>query len=329
MVRANRWRRPLALIAAASLGAGAALAACGGTTGHEDLPSGSSTVTDATLNEGAADDGGAPDGTLGEGAGDDDGSFDAGIQYANPARLAAALEAAAAVAVPEGGSIEAAPPPPWASWPNCSQDSYVDNAGRKHEVPDDSGACATFDWTPTFDSGIAAPADDSGAVAQPLCQRSVQTEAGLRPPTCDECIRCSLSGVLTQGVFPPCSDLPREGGAVAAQGPGAGIPLFDLCATLFVCVSTSGCTGNGPQDPNATVGNCYCGTAMGEDCLSGKANGICKTAIEAAFQAGPSVSPTDISGNLTDLTVPESHAAAEVLGLYQSALTGNCAMCFP
>jgi hypothetical protein len=281
-------------------------------------------VTDATLNEGAADDGAAPDGTLTDEAGDD-GSFDAGIQYANPARLAAALEAAAAVAVPEGGSVEAAPPPPWASWPNCKQDTKV---GRD-EVPDDSGVCPTFEWTPTFDSGIAAPADDSGVVVLPLCQRPVQTEAGLRPLTCDECIRCSLSGVSTQGVFPPCSDLPREGGAVAAQGPGAGIPLYDLCAALFVCVSTSGCTGDGPQDPNATVGNCYCGTAMGEDCLSGKANGICKTAIEAAFQAGPSVSPTDISGNLTDLTVPESHAAAEVLGLYQSALTGDCATCFP
>lgn len=316
----SRWRRLITAFAAACLGVGGALAACGGSTGHEDLPPSASSSADATLSEAGVDEGGAPDGTL-----SDDGNFDAGIQYADPGRLAAALEAAAAVAVPEGGSVEAAPPPPWASWPGCNQDT----AAGVHEVPDDSGVCPTFQWTTTFDSGIAV---------QNNCNKPVQTEAGLRPRTCDECIRCNGCGVYPMlkgnGVFPPCSDLPREGGALASQGPGAGIPLYDLCAALFVCVSTSGCTGNGSQDPNATVANCYCGTAMGSDCLAaGLANGACKAAIEAAVQAGPSVSPSDIVDGFNNENppseLPESHTAADDIVLYQCALTGACDMCFP
>jgi hypothetical protein len=117
----------------------------------------------------------------------------------------------------------------------------------------------------------------------------------------------------------------REAGT-ASQGPGAGMPLFDLCVALFDCVSQSGCTGV-PSDPNANVSNCYCGTSVGAACeMAGAANGICKSAIEAAFQADPSVTAADILSNLTDIT--QSPAGSETMKLYECALTANCGLCF-
>jgi len=257
-----------------------------------------------------SDEGGTTDATTaGEASGDS--GFDADIQYADAARLTLALEAAASAAVPEGSTVDAAPPPPWASWPVCNPDAYV----GKHEVPDDAGTCATFGWT-------------------------IQTDAGPIPRTCDECVRCNKCGVYAAtngqvggGTFPPCSDLARDGGGpTAVQGPAAGQPLFQLCAALFECVSTSGCTGDGGSDPNATVANCYCGTASSSDCLNGNGNGACKGEIESAMQAGPSISATQIVMSLTDLQgvdLSTAKTGAEVLALYQCALTDFCDMCFP
>ena len=250
-------------------------------------------MPDATVS--GSDEGGTTDATTaGEASGDS--GFDADIQYADAARLTLALEAAASAAVPEGSTVDAAPPPPWASWPVCNPDAYV----GKHEVPDDAGTCATFGWTTNFDSGISSRNE---------CNSPIQTDAGPIPRTCDECVRCNKCGVYAAtngqvggGTFPPCSDLARDGGGpTAVQGPAAGQPLFQLCAALFECVSTSGCTGDGGSDPNATVANCYCGTASSSDCLNGNGNGACKGEIESAMQAGPSISATQIVMSLTDL----------------------------
>jgi hypothetical protein len=307
-------RRPhLALWAGAALASslGAWFVACGGTTGREDLPA-TATQPDATAGD-AATDSLASD----AGPGDDVFDLDAGIQYANDARLMGFGDAGTAITNDAGRGT---------GWPVCAPDTLVRTDGGKvlkvTEVSDDSGSCPTYLWTPTF----------VGGVGQKLC--------GTHPcQTCDECMRFSqcgsypTSGFTTSGhnsVFPPCSD-EREAGT-ASQGPGAGMPLFDLCAALFDCVSQSSCTGGGPSDPNAAVSNCYCGTNVGAACyVDGGANGFCKDAIQAAVQAGPSTTAATIVANLTDpsdpMSLPASHAGTEVMALYACAVT-DCPMCF-
>jgi hypothetical protein len=288
--------------------AGASAAACGGTNGREDLPATpspnapDSAVIDATIASNGGDDAAIADEAI---------DTDAGIQFANPNRLpgsaqgAGSGEGGTALTGADGGAEAAAPS--WASWPTCIPDSLLTHPTR--EVPDDSGTCPTFNWTPTFGA-------DGGS------------DAG---ETCDQCLRKSVCGIGTpQGIFPPCSDLRTAG--TAQQGAGMGEPLFDLCAALFTCVSQSSCTGTDPSGANADIHNCYCGTATGAACLvEGGANGVCKTQIEMADQLQPGQDITELLSAFTDLTnsvLPASRTGAEVLGLYNCARAARCAMCF-
>jgi len=295
---------------------------CGGTSGLPALPNGTSLGPgDATA---AGETYVATDATSSvDSDGDDSVDFDAGIQYADPDRLSGfvALDVAASTAS-EAGVAEASSAA-GSQWPACAQDTYSPHNDVLHrEVPDDSGSCLSYQWAPTFGLGC----EDAGATSSNQCL------------PCDQCLRkaqCGLYGVLlsanTRGVFPPCSDLQEAG--TAAHGQGAGRRLFDLCATLFDCVSRSSCTGADPTDPTASPSNCYCGTSPGAACVAeGGANGVCKKEIEEAVQAGPSTSPSDILANLTDETnpmgLPGSHAGTEVMGLLTCALTADCKRCF-
>jgi hypothetical protein len=94
---------------------------------------------------------------------------------------------------------------------------------------------------------------------------------------------------------------------------------------------TGECTTSTPDmassDPNASVGNCYCGTAIGAACLTaGNPNGSCATNITTdvgSFLA--SNTPTDISGALTDGSQSPGGVGVEILNC---GLTSNCNVCF-
>jgi hypothetical protein len=321
-------RKASAYCGRAMLFCAGAFAACGGTTGREDLPAasnGNPVSGDATLSgEGSSSD----DVEAGDESASNDsaGDFDAGIQYADASRLNGfdATVGSQPSGNGEGGSQEAGP---GADWPVCAQDSIAfiqrDGSvvtdfgdatpiGRAVEIPDDSGACATHMWTTTF-----SPGADAGN------------------ETCDQCLRkagCGNSSMYggDDQIFPPCNDLRSTG--TASQGPLAGTSLFTLCASLFDCVSQHSCAGDGPSDPNSAVTNCYCGTNLGSACFGdGSANGICKSQIEAADQVTPSTSVAVLLQNLTDLTNPggfPSRTGAEVLSLYNCALQNDCSVCF-
>lgn len=301
--------------------------ACGGTSGREglpqastaDLPADGGADTTASPADGASTDAAAdstrspadsPAGSPAEASGDD-GGFDAGIEYADSARLPD-------VFAPGTADSGAAVVNAWASWPVCAPDiPFLDDNGDLlgGEATDDAGACPVYDWT-------ALSGSDAGMAAGQAC---------------DECIRsnaCGAASILSNaayGIFPPCSDLRAAG--TSSQGPPslAGKPLFDLCAGLFECVLRTGCAIS--VSPPKVV-NCYCGTAKGQACLQpGAANGACMLEIEGAMQL---TDPMSITGLLTDPTATAAwHAGAEVMGLFDCALTGqtggytSCNACFP
>jgi len=133
-----------------------------------------------------------------------------------------------------------------------------------------------------------------------------------------------------------CED-PQTADDVAATNPGD-------CRDALQCILTGGgtlsagsltggtgeCTSATPPastDPNASVGNCYCGTATGANCLAaGKANGACVTNITTdvgSFLA--SNNPTNISGALTDGSQSPGGVSDQILNC---GLTADCDVCF-
>jgi hypothetical protein len=311
--REQLWWRDRRAVSAALAVTGALMnlfVACGGTNGREGLPGTGDDASMPVVEASAMETGVNTTAPIVEAGVDADSSdLDAGIEYADAARLRGYAEAAVPIGADGAVTVVEAAPPPGSDWPVCASDML---GASGHGVPDDSGACSTHAWTITYRSG------DAGG------------------KTCDQCMRFAQcgAGITTgqNGVLPPCSDV-REAGT-AAQGHGAGRSLFELCAALFNCVSTSSCAGGGSLDRNATVNNCYCGSVKGAACLQPDAapNGVCKSQIEEAVQAGPSTSASSIINNLTDMSnpvgLPGSHAGTEVMALYNCALTNGCDMCF-
>jgi hypothetical protein len=109
------------------------------------------------------------------------------------------------------------------------------------------------------------------------------------------------------------------------------------CLDALTCVltATTGATGASPNghctntiqpmsaDPNAAVGNCYCGEAnAGLPCLTaGVANGAC-AASEPTYLG--STDPTFINGHFTDPTIPGGVGNA----IMNCAQTAMCDQCF-
>jgi hypothetical protein len=130
-------------------------------------------------------------------------------------------------------------------------------------------------------------------------QTATNVAAG-NPADCRDALQCTLTGggTLSDGMI--------------TGGSGE-------CSTSTPDMASS--------DPNASVGNCYCGTAIGAACLTvGAANGSCETNITTdvgSFLA--SNTPTDISGALTDGSQSPGGVGAQILNC---ALSENCNVCF-
>lgn len=315
---ARRARVLCAALALASVPAGLCVA-CGGSTGREGLPQppgiGMDSGGDTTISivaEANTDDVASADTTRSvleaSSIDSNEGGFDAGIEYADATRRPDVLATSGAGADAGGPTAK-----PWDTWPVCKQDTPVSTnpadlcASAVGEIPDDAGVCPTYRWVPSYGDASA---------------------------TCEQCLRDNTCGICKVGVFPPCSDL-REAGT-AAQGPGAGKPLYDLCAALFECVVHSNCLLDGiPARPD----NCYCGTASGAACINpGAANGACKAEIEAAGQVSKSTVASDVLSHITDVTHPTYHPSSEVMALFNciniAATVGpsgptKCTMCSP
>jgi cysteine-rich repeat protein len=76
-------------------------------------------------------------------------------------------------------------------------------------------------------------------------------------------------------------------GQVAQAGPAAGVSMEQLCYEAIQCQRESGCGSVGGAI------DCYCGSATGAACLSGGANGPCKTVVERSLE---SIDPPTVAG---------------------------------
>jgi hypothetical protein len=190
-----------------------------------------------------APDAGSVDATIAEGASSSapgDATIDYNIMYADANRLPN-LDAIAPQDAAEAAAL------PYLSWPVCAQDQNATNPNAAVPwVIDDSGACGSQVWTRSAD--------------------------------CDLCIREQDCDDPTQDlVFPPCNFL-WEAGA-ATSGPGATVPLVQLCGALWDCLFVPS-----PPPPVIEQGTglaeFFCGDA---GCMP-NANGRCALQMEAVYQ---------------------------------------------
>jgi hypothetical protein len=277
-------RLALARLALAASAAGLLLR-CGGTTGRESIPADPAGMADATLDDGAEPGDASADAP----------PFDAGIQYADPARLPhfeAGSDAAA-----DGASAS-----PSAMWPPCACDD------PKTLLPDD----ASFSATPYYPAGS--------------CSAFVWTNSA-----CDNCIRSSgcTFNTGTSGdtpVFPFCCDLPRDAAApnaVATAGPQQGVLKFDLCINLWNCVRRTT-----KSSFALAFNNALCGIGVSAGDCEKNPQGACVAEITAAWE------DTNISNILGTLysTVffpnvgGQGHEISDLVTC--SLAAGNCVSCF-
>jgi cysteine-rich repeat protein len=110
---------------------------------------------------------------------------------------------------------------------------------------------------------------------------------------CDACITAALKDeawVELKEAWPLCEYLAGN----AMSGEGAGRPRKELCQEVYTCALRSDCLDW--KSTEAT--KCYCGTAVGDACLTGKANGPCRVEIENGVE---SVLPGIVVSGLTSL----------------------------
>jgi hypothetical protein len=308
------YRGAVFAFAAGSIAYGAALFACGGTTGREGL-----TTPDASV------------------AGDD-GGFDAGIQYIDrllPDLYVAPIEAAAGG---EGGSASCAPDLP-VLVPLDNSGNPVYDAG--FAVNPDGSTTYTLDGAPDValpglyfevpavwpvdggDSGVEVPAPDGSAC---------ETQVWLGSPSCDFCVR-NLGGfagpvwsAYGENVFlPPCSDLANAGLAVA--GPGASKPRLALCQAMYQCILSTQCFAEGQSASHQSGNACIC--KPGDDCTMVGPTGVCAAPIQAAAEvqgSGPGDTFIQIGHayDHADLMPADPGHAAGSLGALFNGIVANC-----
>jgi hypothetical protein len=271
-----------ALCSAAALG----WLACGGTTGHEDLPVEQGPGgADATV----ADGGVTADATVEAGDEGDFGAFDADIMYADQV-------------LPE---VNAAPPMTDAGeagypWPNCPPFIPVRNgkpttlAAANSEIPADYAA----------DGAVVAAADGS------VCA----SYGWLGSTSVDQCAVVNGYGTDTDNpLLPPCNWCVDAG--VAVQGPQAGRSRYLNCLDLYACMVSTGC--------GSIATTCLCGSQDTVDCESNmNPSGPCATQElasleEVASQAG-AVQMAIL--NYTDVT----NCAGALNNVFETAAQYSC-----
>ena len=118
-----------------------------------------------------------------------------------------------------------------------------------------------------------------------------------------ECKACEAEKCRDLGIDIYAACFEAEGNA--AEGPAAGRPRRELCVEMLECMRSSGCAR--ADDPSEVNRACYCGTFTNEQCLTGKADGPCKSQIQAAGES--TVGSTILTNRLSEPPYASSAAA--------------------
>ena len=239
------------------------------------------------LQLGSGLDGAAP----GEAAGPDmdSGAFDVVIDYTT-------RTLPDVVAPPDTGAEGGYP------WPSCPPFIPVDQNGNPVAQGTEDNEIPAI-YSDAGDSG-EAPAPDGSACA---------TYGWLGSPAVNQCFTLDTSP-SSFPLLPPCNWC----SGVAAQGSGAGVPLYDLCLNLYICALGTGC---GLATKSAPAG-CLCGSASAPDCIL-DAGGPCAAEELAALQATSVTSQT--LENYNDITPQDPGYCGSALNfVFQNAGSLNC-----
>jgi hypothetical protein len=123
------------------------------------------------------------------------------------------------------------------------------------------------------------------------------------------CLTCALDRCKPK--IELCNNI--EGNADA--GPATGKPKSQLCSETLACVIKSRCVNS------MSSRLCYCGTAQGVDCVSGQANGTCKSKLEAGLET---TSPQLIATQYVDAKT----GGGAAMDLVKCLMYAKCDMCF-
>jgi len=163
----------------------------------------------------------------------------------------------------------------------------------------------------------------------------------------DSAAKSSVNGVVTHDVTgAECGD---TGSDSATQTSNDSSASASQCLDALQCVLTGGGTFSDPStgatltgglgecttgtagaastDPNASIGNCYCGANAGAACISAGPIGPCHTNIAtdvSAYVGGA----TDYTDTLSDLTAQNLSPGGVGIQVLNCALTSNCNICF-
>jgi hypothetical protein len=155
-------------------------------------------------------------------------------------------------------AMEDASPPPPEDAATPSADAGAPDAATP--MP----GCGVPDAAPAED---AAPADAAENATPDAAEDATPDGPTL---TCRTCQQASCPALLAA-----CEE--AEGTAV--EGPAAGQPKRELCASVIECTRTTGCAASAVEE-------CYCGAGVDPlVCLTGGASGVCKAAFEAAAES--------------------------------------------
>ncbi|MDX2054737.1 MAG: DUF4215 domain-containing protein [Polyangiaceae bacterium] len=109
--------------------------------------------------------------------------------------------------------------------------------------------------------------DDGNLISGDGCE----LDCTITPDPCKTCLAASCQTNI---------DACTNATGTAAAGPAAGQPKSALCAAMNTCADTTKCARGSFGSGEA----CYCGTVDTTNCISGLANGLCKTEAERAAE---------------------------------------------
>lgn len=109
--------------------------------------------------------------------------------------------------------------------------------------------------------------DDGNLVNGDGCE----ADCTITPDPCKTCLAASCQTNINA-----CANATGN----AAAGPAAGQPKSALCAAMNTCADTTKCA----KGSLGSGEGCYCGTVDTTSCISGLANGLCKTEAERAAE---------------------------------------------
>lgn len=309
----------------------------------EDAPPESGTVTPVSDSAAPAEaTANSPGVTVGPEAGSADSTVDSAPEAeSGPAAESGPPEAGSDVQAQEETGVEASA----ASYVPCTGGTYPSNTPTgcvpclgNRQTGADEGQCTTTEAiVMNYDivkNGMTPTSDTSESTSCYYCLLSVCLDSA----PANSVVGIGIAHIVThnkQGL--ECEDATTATN-VAAQNPAdcrdalqctltGGGSLSDGKLTGGTGQCTTSTPGEASSDPNASVGNCYCGTAVGAACLTvGAANGSCETNITTdvgGFLA--SNTPTNISGALTDGSQSPGGVGDQILNC---ALSENCNVCF-